>query len=110
MGREVRALVEEAEADDISGAEDELLGWDLSDACSYAKDLATANKRFLKRWACVSEFNFNADAKDLKKENKNLNKKFKKVEKKIAQFKKKVDKELNCYFLPFSEFETHKSL
>merc|ERR1712210_397157 len=38
--REVRALVEEAEAGDISGAEDELLGWDLSDACSYAKDLA----------------------------------------------------------------------
>jgi len=94
--REVRDLVAEFEASDIAGAEDELLGWDLSDACSYAKDLATANKRFLKRWACVSQWNFNADAKDLTKENKNLNKKFKKVEKKIAQFKKKVDKELSC--------------
>jgi hypothetical protein len=94
--REVRALVEEFEADDLARAEDELLGWDLSDACSYAKDLATANKRFLKRWACVSQWNFNADAKDLKKENKNLNKKIKKVEQKIAQFQKKLDKELSC--------------
>merc|ERR1719471_955662 len=32
--REVRALVEEAEADDISGAEEELLGWDINDSSS----------------------------------------------------------------------------
>ena len=41
--REVNALIEEAEADDIS-AEEELLGWDISDACSYAKDLAVSLK------------------------------------------------------------------
>ncbi|CAG5110200.1 Oidioi.mRNA.OKI2018_I69.chr2.g4626.t1.cds [Oikopleura dioica] len=94
--REANAIIEAAEADDISGQEEELLGWDISDACSYAKDLATANNRFLKRWACVEQWGFNVGAKDLKKENKNLRKKMKKSEKQLKQFTSKVNAALGC--------------
>jgi len=92
--REANVIIEEADSIDEAG--EELLGFDTSDACSYTKDLATASKRFLKRWACVSQWNFNANAKDLNKENKKLKKKMKNVEKKILSFKKKVDSAIGC--------------
>ncbi|CAG5110199.1 Oidioi.mRNA.OKI2018_I69.chr2.g4625.t1.cds [Oikopleura dioica] len=68
----------------------------VSECMNKREDLATANNRFLKRWACVDQWNFNADAKDLKKENKNLRKKMKKVEKKLKQFSSKVNAALKC--------------
>jgi Notch-like protein/fibulin 1/2 len=92
--RDVNALIAEREANEI--VNEELLGWDISDACSYAKDLATANNRFLKRWSCVSQFGFDFNTKDLKKSNKKLRNKMKKVEKQIVKFSSTVNGLLGC--------------
>ncbi|CBY08093.1 unnamed protein product [Oikopleura dioica] len=92
--RDVNALIAEREANQIDS--EELLGWDVNDSCSYAKDLATANNRFLKRWSCVSQFGFDFNTKDLKKANKKLRNKMKKVEKHIVKFSTTVNGLLNC--------------
>merc|ERR1712007_312692 len=70
-----------AESDDLS-SDEELLGWEIDDLCSFANDMQAAAKRFARSFACVEYFGYN-DAKNDEFNTKRVHKQLKRNNKQL---------------------------
>merc|ERR1712010_45499 len=87
-------LQDSAESDDLS-SDEELLGWEIDDLCSFANDMQAAAKRFARSFACVEYFGYN-DAKNDEFNTKRVHKQLKRNNKQLRNFGKKIDAALDC--------------
>merc|ERR1712127_367852 len=87
-------LQDSVEAADLS-SDEELLGWEISDLCSFASDMQAAAKRFARSFACIDFFGYNAE-KSLEFNQKRVHKQLKRNNKQLRAFGKKVDSALSC--------------
>merc|ERR1712127_622854 len=87
-------LQDSVEAADLS-SDEELLGWEISDLCSFSNDMQAAAKRFARSFACIDFFGYNAE-KSLEFNQKRVHKQLKRNNKQLRAFGKKVDGALSC--------------
>merc|ERR1712127_59593 len=87
-------LQDSVEAADLS-SDEELLGWEISDLCSFSNDMQAAAKRFARSFACIDFFGYNAE-KSLEFNQKRVHKQLKRNNKQLRAFGKKVDSALSC--------------
>ncbi|CBY38841.1 unnamed protein product, partial [Oikopleura dioica] len=82
------------EAADLA-SDEELLGWEINDLCSFASDMQAAAKRFARSFACVEYFGYNPE-KPMEFNTKRVHKQLKRNNNQLRAFGKKVAGALSC--------------